>query len=227
MSTFSERFVDHIQEVTPGLRIVKKEDSRLMRFLAIILFFNKGFMTEYTTTIGKTIYMPSQTLSSSGTAIIVTLAHEAQHIWDFYRFRFMPIPWAILYLFPQILAPLALLSFLAVEYSNWWLVSLSFLIFLAPLPAPFRMIIERRGYLVSLACCHWMWNNADSTTIENVVNQFTGWEYYKMWPFYGSLTRWFKDELYFIKEGSFPSPVYRSALKFLRKEKLVQGNKLQ
>lgn len=219
MATLSERFVLHVQDVVPGYRLVKKEDSRLMRFLAIILFFNKEFMSRYTTTVYKTVYMPEEKIRKSGTSIVVTLAHEAQHVWDMTRHPLLFLPWAIGYVFPQILGILSFLAILAIWFSNWWLLSLVSLVFVAPFPAPIRMWIERRGYLMTIACCEWAWNNGDRT-IKKVVDQFVGWGYYKMWPFKKSTTQWFERELVKVKEGKYHSPVYDAVLKFLKEENL-------
>ena len=41
-----------------GIKIVEKSESKLMKAVAAILFFNKGFLTDYITTIGTTIYWP-------------------------------------------------------------------------------------------------------------------------------------------------------------------------
>ena len=45
----------------PDFKIVSKQDSKLMRILGKILFFNKDFMTRYITVIGNTVYVPSKT----------------------------------------------------------------------------------------------------------------------------------------------------------------------
>lgn len=56
-------------------RIIKKEDSKLMRSIGFILKpFNKDFMTRYTTTIGHTIYSPT------GKVDPILLAHELVHV---------------------------------------------------------------------------------------------------------------------------------------------------
>ena len=57
--------------------ICKKEDSKLMKFISKLLFFNKTFMTDYVTTIGRTIYVPSGYISST------TLRHELVHVADY------------------------------------------------------------------------------------------------------------------------------------------------
>lgn len=216
MASFVERFIEEMQDTVPGLNITAKEDSRLMRFLARILFFNKRFLTEFITTIGKTIYVP-QPFFKQGTNIILTLAHEAQHYWDNRRWKLL---YSIGYLSPQIWALGSLLSLLAIWFSNWWLVTLACLIFLAPILAPFRMLIERRGYLMSLACCYWMYGETDVTW---TLKYFTGSDYYFAWPFKKSLKCWFEQKFEKIKEGEFPTPVFEKVYNFLGKEKLLKN----
>lgn len=215
-----ERFVASIQSVTPGFKVVKKEDSRLMKFLAIILFFNKDFMSRYTTTVGSTIYMPQAHLDV-GTRSLPTLAHEAQHVWDNNRW-YGHIFYAVGYVAPQVFAIGAFLSLLAIWFSNWWLLALLSLIFLAPIPAPGRMVIERRGYLMTMACVWWMGGNARVEEDGWLVDNFANSAYYWMWPFRKSLVRWFDSELEQIKNGNYPTPVFKAVHEFLASENLTK-----
>lgn len=48
------------QKYFPSLQIKYKDQSVLMKFLSVILFFDKDFMARYATTFGYTIYFPSQ-----------------------------------------------------------------------------------------------------------------------------------------------------------------------
>jgi len=215
-----ERFVDSIQSVTPGYKLVPKEDSRLMKFLAIILFFNGDFMSRYTTTVGSTVYMPKDHISS-GTRNLSTLAHEAQHVWDHNRW-YGHIFYAVGYILPQVLALGALLSLLAIWFSNWWLLALLSLVFLAPIPAPARMAIERRGYLMSLACEWWMYGRDGVSEYTWPVDNFASGDYYWMWPFRKGLVSWFVSELEQIKSGSYPTPVFKVVHEFLKSENLTK-----
>jgi hypothetical protein len=158
---------------------------------------------------------------AAGTRKLSTLAHEAQHIWDHQRW-YGHVFFAVGYVVPQVLAVGALLSLLAIWFSNWWLLSLLCLIFLAPIPAPFRMIIERRGYLMSLACAWWMHKN---DTIEEKywpVATFASSDYYFMWPFRKHLVKWFRSGLEQIKNGNYPTPVFKVVHEFLQAEKLTK-----
>src|SRR5271169_3622060 len=88
----------------PKLQIKYKDESWGMRLISKLLIFNHGFMTHYTTTVGDTIYFPSERfvkchpISSS-----VVLLHELVHLHD--QKRIGKIPFALTYLFPQILVP--------------------------------------------------------------------------------------------------------------------------
>lgn len=215
-----ERFVEHIQSVTPGYKIVKKEDSKLMKFFAIILFFNRKFMSHYTTTVGNTVYLPESWMSS-GTQVLDVLAHEAQHIWDHQRW-YGHVFYALGYVFPQFLGAGALLALLAIWYSKMWMLCLYCIMLLGPIPAPFRMMIERRGYLMSLACGWWMHGNDVVEEKGWPIDQFVGGGYYCMWPFRKNLVKWFSSRLQQIKDGNYPTPVFEAVHKFLQSENLTK-----
>ena len=123
---------------------------------------------------------------------------------------------------PQILAIGSLLALLAIWYSKLWLMFLLCLVFLVPMPAPFRMMIERRGYLMSLACTWWLYGKDDVDPEGWPVSSFSNSSYYFMWSFKGSLAKWFARELQKIKDGEYPTPVFEVVHKFLRSENLTK-----
>ena len=60
-----------------NVKIAFKNESKLMCFLSHFLFFNKRFMTEYITVVGKTVYFPSsEWLSKNRDSAAQTLCHE-------------------------------------------------------------------------------------------------------------------------------------------------------
>ena len=65
--------------------VTNKDNSKLMRFIAKLLFFNKRFMTSYVTTIGRVIYAPG------GVVDDITLKHELKHVEDYAKNR----PWFV------------------------------------------------------------------------------------------------------------------------------------
>lgn len=155
-----------------------KDKSRLMRFISALMFWNKTFMTDYVTTIGRTVYFPTRLDHDDDWG---TLAHEAVHALDYDR---APTRFVLGYLAPQCLGVLSVLAALALFLSPVWLLSLGFLLFLAPWPSPWRLARERRGYAVS-AMAHCL--RYGSTAVarapdytEWLVDQYAGWPYYKM-----------------------------------------------
>ena len=90
----------HISERIPGFKIKFKKDSPLMRALSYLLFFNKGFMNRYVTTLYPVVYVPDwwgkyKNMSFSELAII---AHEYVHLRDRRRFGWI---FNLLYHYPQ------------------------------------------------------------------------------------------------------------------------------
>ena len=193
-SELIQSFTKHVQTRVPGYSVKRKADSKLMRFLGKILFFTPNFMTRFTTTMGNTIYATDDLWNDNSAWALSTLAHEAQHVAD--KQRTGMILFGFAYLLPQILAPLALLSLLAIWFSNAWLWSLTALAFLAPIPAYFRMRIERRGYLMTLCVIWWTFGEEMARNrVPHCIKQFTSPNYYFMWPFKRHLEKWFEQEL--------------------------------
>lgn len=159
-----------MRATVPGFRIVHdKASSRFMRVLAFILRpFNPRFMTDFTTTIAAVMYVPIAWWKDAPSLRRVS-CHEWVHELRAMRAEIVlgptgsvvvePTPrwrtlrrawWSWLYLFPQSLAPLALLAVLAWPLGAgwlWWLVALAAL---APWPAPFRVREELAAYVVSI-----------------------------------------------------------------------------
>jgi hypothetical protein len=90
--------VDFIQNLTkefPKVKLIRKQDSWLMKIISKILFFNKTFMKDYTTTIGNRIYIPDGWDNWTHTDII--LRHELIHLRQQKRYGFLL--YCFLYLF--------------------------------------------------------------------------------------------------------------------------------
>ena len=92
---------------------------------------------------------------------------------------------------PQSLAVLSLFALRALTGNLWFLLFLLCLGFLAPIPAPWRMMYEVEAYATGFAAFHWVQGQECpslsreevNTRLSGYVGQFTGWSYYKMWPF--------------------------------------------
>ena len=164
--------------VKRGVTISYKNQSKLMRLLGWLLFFNPKFMSEYTTTLHKTVYFPSLVFVQEHPDIAWrVLVHEMVHVEDSIAL-FAPV-FGLLYLFPQCLAGLSLLALLGFWFPTmWWFAA--FLLCLLPFPAPGRKWAEMRGYGMSIAVLVWAGYIPD---LESIATQFTGPAYFWMWPF--------------------------------------------
>jgi len=173
-----------------------------MKILGFMLFFSPDFKTSYTTTIGDTIYYPSQSfVNLHPVSTLVILLHELVHVYDEKRLT-KPL-FSASYLLPQLLAFLIIpLLFIS------WKIALPFLIFLAPFPAYFRKLYEKRAYLASLYVMYQLnIKSSFNIDIENqsqfFANQFKTSAYYWMWPF-KSINSEFEAAVQLIKSGKRP-----------------------
>lgn len=177
-----QNLVEAAQKKFPNLKIRYKDKSLIMKLIGKIMFFNKAFMTSYTTTFGSTIYFPSESfikirpISSS-----VVLLHELVHVYDSSKIN--KLLFLLSYGFPQILTLLAI-PLLLVS----WKISLFFLLFALPLPAYFRMNYEKRAYLTSLYSLNKLGQKMKfdpglDLQKEDFIDHFYTSSYYWMWPF--------------------------------------------
>src|SRR4051812_38491740 len=99
----------------PEFKVAFKSESLLMKIIGKILFFNKSFMTSYTTTLGHTIYFTDRKyVKAHPVSTKVVLVHEMVHIKDNVNEGLLfPIGYAL----PQLLAVLALPLWLI---APWW-----------------------------------------------------------------------------------------------------------
>ena len=177
MKTIRETFEERIQILLPGMKILSKRDSRWYRFLAWVL---KPFIPDYmdrfsSAGLDGNIYLDEGSWNKPDTNILPILAHEAVHLYD--RKKSGSLMFMFAYLFPQCLSILAVLAFL----SPWFLLAL---VFLTPLPAPFRANIEQDGFSMQLFTYVRLRPDVDVTTyIDSVVDMFFDGSYYFMWPF--------------------------------------------
>lgn len=170
--------IEEYQEKNDKFNIKYKDESLFMKILGGLLFFNKGFMKRYTTTIGHTVYFPSRDfVIRSYERSLRTILHEIVHVEDY---RKNPAKFVLGYTFPQNLGLLSVFAFLGFV-SPWFLLFLVFLVAFAPWPAPFREGYEVRGYAVGVAWRYITNKYHVHSHIEWLVfNVFMGWDYYKM-----------------------------------------------
>ena len=188
-----------------GFSVKFKDESTLMKVIGFLMFFNKAFMTGFITTIGKTVYWPTKSSLEARNEVgaMTTLAHEYQHAKD--ADKRSSVLFSLGYLFPQVLALPGLLMALTspawgtlmlfgtLSWSWWLLMPLLTVLFLAPLPAPWRAHYELRGYTMSLFATSEFLKEIGYPFVQRAerlrgqVNsknlQFTGANYYFMWPF--------------------------------------------
>lgn len=217
-----ERFVETVaKKYSPNFAIKNKSTpTGLYKIVAeVIRVFNKDIDSRYITTLLGECWVPSNFFMRPTENSLAVLAHEVLHEYD--RKRMGSVPFVFLYLFPQILSVLSLLSFLAIGFGPWWLLSLLFLLFLLPIPSPGRMWLELRGYRVDLMInkhVHNYSNEALDEQAEKFATYFIGGDYYWMWPFKKHIVSLLK------KKDTDAEIIYVELLNFFINEAFVQRN---
>lgn len=166
---------DKLQQLTrdiadefPDFRVIKKQDSRFMKVIDLVLrVITLGkmttYMTDFITTMGTTVYVPDYWYSLPETSRMTVLRHERVHMRQAQRYG--RLLFSLLYL-------------------------------LVPLPlglAYFRMRFEREAYEESIAAM-FEYHGIDVFNVNvcnNFIRHFVSAEYFWMWPFRQSLERWF------------------------------------
>jgi hypothetical protein len=190
------------QKYFPNLQIKYKDQSFLMKAIGKVLFFNKTFMTNYTTTLGDTIYFPNEAfVKVRGVSSTVILLHEIVHIKDSHKLS--KLLFSFLYACPQILV-LLMIPLLFIS----WKFALLALLFALPIPALFRMYFEKRAYISSLYALQQLsikmnFNPYLDKQKEYFLSQFKNSYYYYMWPF-DNIRKDFDDALVKIRAGQRP-----------------------
>jgi len=199
-----ESFLKEVSSNYGDLKIIPKSSSNLMKAIGWLFTITKispEFMTKYITIIGDTVYYPDDMLKNPDSeSMLRVIAHETIHVAD--SKRFSNALFSFLYLFPQSLALLSVLSLLAFwKLSFIW--CLLFLLCLAPIPAPFRYWFELRAYRVNLLFAR----KADNLTNEEIVSYYEWIEkqlctslYYWTWPFQSMVRKHLMDERTFEVE---------------------------
>lgn len=196
-----ENFISLTKEKFPHVSIKYKNESKLMKILSLFLFFNKDFMTKFTTTLGNDIYFPSKEfLEKRSISSLITLLHELVHVYDYNKQG--KIWFSLKYLFPQILSSLSLVM---VFFNP--LLAIMILSMLLPWPAYFRMQSELRAYYVSLYASYYIGIRLGfephlEDRKEIYLKAFRDSSYYFMW--WASLEEEFNTAIKSIKSGGHP-----------------------
>jgi hypothetical protein len=167
------------------LKIKYKDQSRLMKIISKLLFFNKDINTRFTTTLGSNVYFPSfDYVKNDPNSAISTLCHEYKHSIDFKNDKLFVIKYG----FPQILG----LLFLPLIFFSFWFI-IPFIICVLPLPAYFRKEYELEAYKITLFVKYLRLKNKGYSlheikeillqSIDYIDQNFTGPNYYYMWVF--------------------------------------------
>jgi hypothetical protein len=162
---------DDIKREYPAYRMLPKSSSTLMRridvFLKVITLWKmRGFMTDFITTIGYTVYVPSSWALYPEYEKMVILRHERVHMRQ--RAKYGPVLFSFLYLF----FPLPCFF------------------------AYFRMKFEQEAYAESLRALVELLDSGRSMVQmpvlrEQYIGFFTGASYFWTWPWRVRLEKWF------------------------------------
>lgn len=163
-----ETFLQEIKKEFPDFKLIKKSDSKLMKFIDTFLkaiTFGKmnTFMENFITTIGNTVYVNNSWDARSASTKAITLRHERVHMRQSKRIG--KIKFSLMYL-------------------------------LFPLPTVFayyRKKFEQEAYEESLKALFEYYGQKFFTqaTKDNIVNHFTSAEYFWMWPWKKDIEEWY------------------------------------
>lgn len=186
-----------IRENIPGFEIKYKNESKMQRFLSKLLFFNKEYMTEFTSVFRYKVFLPSREyVKKNPSKAFKVLAHEFVHLLDKKK---RPLLFGLLYSFPQNLFVLAL-SALSAIWIGWpGLFGLVFLLALLPWKSRPRALLELRGYAMNLAVNAWKHGSVKPDTLGWIADTFCDWSYYKMYPKKEAVVLWLEEYLLLIQ----------------------------
>ena len=163
-----EKLTVEIKEEFPGFYTMPKESSRLMkfidRFLRIASFGRSTkFMTHFVTTIGTTVYLPSEWKRGTEASQLATLRHERVHMRQSKKYGFLLF--SLLYLFLPF--PIGF--------------------------AYYRMKFEMEAYEESIRTYAKEYGKDFLTpeVRENFIRHFTSSEYLWMWPWRSRVEKWY------------------------------------
>ena len=156
-----------IEREFPTFVMISKRDSLLMRavgFFLLVLSFGKmkQFMTNFTTTIGDTVYTPTDWETFSPRSQTIILRHERVHMRQ------------------------------ARKYTRFWFSFLYLFMFFPIGLAWYRAKFEMEAYTESLRAYREYGIDITQPDIKaSILMHFTTAEYLWMFPFKGYLEKWF------------------------------------
>jgi len=188
-----------VREHIPGFEVRYKNESWVSKIIAILIWvFNREYMKSYTTTRYPCVYFPSKKFVNDNPRLATKiLLHEFVHLWDrknqgvMFTLRYLSLQWMAI---PNIL--FATIWVFVVQYPEWarwtfaglgWGVGV---LCLLPWPSKGRAKAEIRGYSMNMAVNYWRYGVVRQKTKDWIIEKFTGWEYYRMWPWESDVNSW-------------------------------------
>lgn len=211
MPDIFENMVALVKKEIPDFEIRYKNESLSSKILGVLVWlFNRHYMTRYTTTRYPRVYFPNRKfVEESPSRAVKILAHEFVHLVDRKR---RGVWFSISYALPQLAALLFLLVPIIVAFVQpWWvalLTAIPAVLCATPLPAYWRMQWELRGYAMNMAINYWRYGSVRAETMEWVRDRFTGWDYYKMWPFRDNMSERITETVQRISKNQLGSPYF-------------------
>ena len=211
-----------IRQFIPSFNISLKSQSLLHRVIGWVLnkTGNPKYMFCYWTTLGSWTARPQ--ICDNGATIDEwrILLHEGKHAVDSKKLGLLLF--SFIYLFPQILGILAAIYSLAAVIALFFGAPISLLwgllglVFLAPIPAVGRAILEARAYKVSLAVELWSGNLKNEESYLNWLETvFIDGSYYYMFPFKSIVRKYFNSILNKLKTNTLNLDSYLTVCKVL------------
>jgi len=187
----SDRFTQllvRVQEEIPGAKVLRRSDSTLMSLVQWLLtrvLRIDPTINQYTTTIGRTVYVPEDFWDQHPDSRYRLLRHELVHLR---QFRCWPV---------------AFLSSCFLWRINSFIMSFCYL-FLFPIKMTMRAKFEREGYTQTILTHHeegWPDYLLDRSALkEHIVDVFSGPPYFYMWR-KEAAAEWYDETLAKIEKG--------------------------
>lgn len=160
----------------PGFKVKFKNESAFQRFLGFIMFWNRGYMTDFISTFFPVVWWTTRKdYEGNPWGSFKVLTHEWVHLWDDKEHR----GWfGFSYISVQVWCITSVLALLSIWFGLWFLFFLAGLLFLAPWPSPWRIKWELRGYAMTMAVNYWKHGSVKEETKDWIVETLTGSGYY-------------------------------------------------
>lgn len=218
-----------INKYAPGYRLAKKSASPLMRVLGrIFALMGSDFAGSFWTTLprldgGSTTYLPTSTDAGAPDYEWWVIVHEGVHAQQSRAMsRLAPLAtllYAALYLLPFWAGVACALYGVAALIAGLPLWPAIGAVLAAPLPAPWRARWELDAYEADTAAIYWYRGGMTPSDVDaqvaDVVSDFTGWAYYRMWAFGKSVDAKMRATIAELGDGSYAMTPYMTDIRAL------------